>query len=390
MKKILISLLAILTISVNMVGVSACNASNGDKLSEGEMISSYESSSIADENVEGISSEENSSDGEECSEGLLYDLSDDRTYCIVSGLGYCADSEIVIPSMHKNLPVKEIGARAFFGCNSFMEIIISDSVTRIGEDAFGRCSSLTKIVIPNSVISIGEDAFWGCINLTDLYYTGDINDWFEITFEDITSNPMGYAKNSYFNNQSVKEIVEVAIPDTITEIKDYTFVNHNIKTIIIPNSVVTIGEFAFAYFEGYENVCAFSELQIETVYYMGNIEDWCKIVFKGDGANPYSRYSNLYINNRLATEITEIVIPNTMTEIGAYTFEYWDWAESVVIPEGVTRIGEHAFYCCSNLVSIAFEGTIAEWNAIEKGNSWNDDVPVTEVICSDGMVSLTE
>lgn len=381
MKKFFISLLAILTLGVSVAGMSACDMGNGDKLSDSTTIS-------APENGEETSSKENSSDREEGSEGLSYDLSADRTYCIVSGLGYCTDLEIIIPSTHKNLPVKEIGERAFFGCSSFMEIIIPDSVTIIGSDAFGGCSSLTKIIIPNSVISIGDSAFWGCINLTDLYYTGDINDWFEITFEDITSNPMGYAKNSYFNNQSVKEIAEVSVPDTITEIKDYTFVNHNIKTIIIPNSVVTIGEFAFAYFEGYEDVCLFSGLEIETVYYIGNIEDWCKIVFKGEGANPYSLNSNLYINNQLVIEITEIVIPNTITKIGAYTFEYWDCAESVVIPDSVTSIGSYAFSWCSSLMSIQFEGTVEEWNKIEKGGDWIYEVPATEVVCSDGTVAL--
>ena len=239
-KKFFISLLAILTLGVSVAGMSACDMGNGDKPSDSTTIS-------APENSEETSSKENLSDREEGSEGLSYDLSADRTYCIVSGLGYCTDLEIIIPSTHKNLPVKEIGERAFFGCSSFIEIIIPDSVTIIGSDAFGGCSSLTKIIIPNSVISIGDSAFWGCINLTDLYYTGDINDWFEITFEDITSNPMGYAKNSYFNNQSVKEIAEVSVPDTITEIKDYTFVNHNIKTIIIPSTVKYISDYAFAY-----------------------------------------------------------------------------------------------------------------------------------------------
>jgi hypothetical protein len=54
----------------------------------------------------------------------------------------------------------------------------------------------------------------------------------------------------------------------------------------------------------------------------------------------------------------------------------------------VTYIGARAFYECSSLTSITFEGTVVEWNAISKSDSWNDQVPATEVICSDGTVSL--
>jgi hypothetical protein len=43
---------------------------------------------------------------------------------------------------------------------------------------------------------------------------------------------------------------------------------------------------------------------------------------------------------------------------------------------------------CTNLSSIIFEGTTAQWNAIRKGTDWNEDVPATHVQCSDGQVEL--
>jgi hypothetical protein len=54
----------------------------------------------------------------------------------------------------------------------------------------------------------------------------------------------------------------------------------------------------------------------------------------------------------------------------------------------VTSIGEWAFRSCLYLTSITFEGTKAQWNAITKDSDWNYKVPATEVICSDGTVSL--
>lgn len=67
--------------------------------------------------------------------------------------------------------------------------------------------------------------------------------------------------------------------------------------------------------------------------------------------------------------------------------------KKVVIPseyEGkpVTSIGDAAFYGCSSPTEIKFNGTVAQWNAISNGLYWNNGVPATKVICSDGEVAL--
>jgi hypothetical protein len=54
----------------------------------------------------------------------------------------------------------------------------------------------------------------------------------------------------------------------------------------------------------------------------------------------------------------------------------------------VTSIGMCAFSDCTDLTSITFEGTVAQWNSITKGNNLFFKIPATEVICSDGTVSL--
>ena len=61
---------------------------------------------------------------------------------------------------------------------------------------------------------------------------------------------------------------------------------------------------------------------------------------------------------------------------------------SLRIPVSIKVIGSYAFAGCTSLATIKFEGTVEEWNAIKKGNCWNQDVPATEVICSNGTVSL--
>ena len=89
-----------------------------------------------------------------------------------------------------------------------------------------------------------------------------------------------------------------------------------------------------------------------------------------------------------ATSLKSIIIPNNVTSIGERAFGYCTSLTSIIIPDSITSIGERAFSECTDLTSITFEGTVSEWNAIEFGYNWNENVPATEVVCSDGTVKL--
>ena len=119
----------------------------------------------------------NNGDSKHFSKGLEYNISGNREYYVVSGIGTCTDKDVDIPSTYKNLPVVGIGEGAFSRCTSLTSITIPDSVTIIGEDAFGDCTSLTSVTIPDSVTSIGWYALGGCTNLTSITYDGTIEEW---------------------------------------------------------------------------------------------------------------------------------------------------------------------------------------------------------------------
>lgn len=89
------------------------------------------------------------------------------------------------------------------------------------------------------------------------------------------------------------------------------------------------------------------------------------------------------------TSLKTIVVPNTVTSIGGCTFEGCTSLESVVLSGSITKIDVQLFKGCTSLTSITFNGTVDQWNAMSKGTSWNYNVPATEVVCSDGTVSLS-
>jgi len=71
------------------------------------------------------------------------------------------------------------------------------------------------------------------------------------------------------------------------------------------------------------------------------------------------------------TSLNSVTIGNGVTSIGDQAFSYCDSLTSVTIGNGVTSIGNSAFYRCTSLTSIKYRGTETQWNAITKRSNWN-------------------
>ena len=266
------------------------------------------------------------------SEGLAYELSSDGESYSVTGIGECTDTEIIIPSKYNGLPVMDIDIGAFSYCYSLTSVTIPDSVTSIGDTAFWLCKSLTKVTIPDSVTSIGGDLFFGCIRLTS------------IEVEENNTHYSSLGGNLYNKDQTQliqyaigKTATSFTIPGSVTCIGYAAFKDStSLTSVIIPDSVTSIGDWAF---------CDCSSL-------------------------------------------TSVTIGDNVTSIGERAFSGCDSLTSVTIENSVTSIGESTFYECTGLTSITFNGTVEEWSAISKGRYWDYYVPATEVVCTNGRVSI--
>ena len=119
------------------------------------------------------------------------------------------------------------------------------SVTSIERGAFAACPALTSITIPNSMKSIGEDAFQEAYGLTSVHIS-DLAAWCKIVYigdgRDC-GNPLLVAHHLFLNGEEIKDLV---IPNSVTSIGGYAFAGcHDLTSVTIPNSVISIGDGAF-------------------------------------------------------------------------------------------------------------------------------------------------
>ena len=145
--------------------------------------------------------------------------------------------------MNRTRKVTSVGDGAFLHCKGLTSVTIPNSVTSIGGEAFYYCKGLTSVTIPNSVTSIGFGAFLGCSGIKKVIVK-DIAAWCGIKFGGYDSNPLFYAKHIYSDEDT--EITNLIIPNSVTTIGNYAFYYcKGLTSVTIPNSVTSFGYAAF-------------------------------------------------------------------------------------------------------------------------------------------------
>jgi len=261
----------------------------------------------------------------------------------LSGFEHNKLTSITIPNS-----VTEIGENAF-SQNQLTSVTIENSVTTIGERAFNS-NKLTSVIIPNSVTIIGERAF-GSNQLTSVIipnsvkYLGGFNGN-KLTSITIPNSVVSIGKNAFSQNQ----LTSISIPSSVTSIEIGAFYSNN-----LPN------EAAFIYNRNSGGSIDYTSLNSYGGAKKENVVIPNTVVSIGDSAFSYSH-------------VVSVTIPNNVTTIGEEAFKSNDLT-SVTIPSSVTIIGKKAFskgsfYDNKNLTKIINQtGREFDWKEITGGSS---------------------
>ena len=86
------------------------------------------------------------------------------------------------------------------------------------------------------------------------------------------------------------------------------------------------------------------------------------------------------------TKLESLVLPSSLTTIAASAFEWCKGLVSITFPANLTSVGWDIFRECDNLKEIHFNGTVDQWNAIQKDEKWDESIDEYIIYCTDGEI----
>lgn len=239
--------------------------------------------------------------------------------------------------------VRSIGERAFLECRNLNgDLTLPDSVQTIGAGAFQGCEKLSgDLTIPDSVVEIGEGAFRDCKNLNGTLTLGkNLRTIGKKAFsgcaftgsltipEGITEIAIGTFSSSRSSGMFTGKLT---LPSTLKTIGASAFSYTDFSgELLIPDGVTSIGANAFKECDGFGGLLSLPD-SVKTV------GEWAFYLCKG---------------------FTGLKLSAGLTKIEKLSFAHmYGLRTEVVIPEGVTEIGESAFQC-SHMPSVRFPSTL--------------------------------
>ena len=270
--------------------------------------------------------------------------------------------------------IKTIGSYAFADCTDLAEIIVPDGVISIGDGAFQQNSGAKRVVLPPSTVYIGHGALRDCSALTSVSLPDSMsNRLFLDMFEGCTN------------------LKSVDIPDGITDIYE--------------GDLASCPNWTDIYYDNWGRVWNRVVSNVRdsipdrmNVHFKDNIYDsgscgenvtWTltadgTLTISGTGAMTDYTYDSRSPWYRCRTHIKRVVMQQGVTSIGDHAF--WDCSglTSVTIPDGVTSIGDSVFSGCTALTAV----TISDGVTAIGGSTFSNCIRLAKVTIPKSVTSI--
>lgn len=312
-------------------------------------------------------------------------------------------SEITIPS-----GVYEISNDAFYGCHSIPSVIISEGVKSIGSGAFYDCYNMSSVLIPSTVASIGEYAFKNCSSLKDVVLPEGLtilkNDVFRHC-SSLFSLELPSTIESIYSSYSISETLSklvckaktppsgslnqntiVFVPEGCGEAYDTIWTNNVIvegKGVSVDVNITTPGTFGLEVLKQADYLKDVNYLKVVGSLNSDDLEllrsslpnlveiDYSDLKVE-DFTSSYAPFNGKFVN---------LIFPKSLKTISSGISS--PNLRSVVVPEGVTYIGDNVFRNCSMLKDVTLPSTLKSI-----GSSCFYGTKIENVVLPEGLTSL--
>ncbi len=285
----------------------------------------------------------------------------------------------------------------FSYCYALTEVEIPDSVTSIGEDAFVYCKILNEFHLPSALTSIGSGAFGNCYKISSFTIpasvteigSGAFNTCKELIFEE------GMTRIPDDTCYRASKLERIVLPESVTEIGSSAFLECPLlKDINLSETITTFGSSAFGSCPLLEELVVGSNARIghtafekctglkkitigDHVTVEGGAFAFCsgvrEISIGEDLTLEDYAFTNFIIRGTLDSGVTydldaetgilnirgEGVVPDYTEETGPWT-KLYDLLKAVEIEEGITSIGNYAFYNAQDICYVMLPETLTE------------------------------
>ena len=232
------------------------------------------------------------------------------------------------------------GDYLFSDMKSLHTIKLPNSMEIMGQYLFVGCESLTSVTLPKSLKTLPDRTFYICFNQNDNLTSILIDDSNPYYSSDGSALFDKYKTEMLF---AVKSLREYAIPSSVSEIIQEAFYNcRHLKTLVLPLRLKSVNGHHFSNCDSLYSISV-------------------------DEKNPYLCSDGSALYNKDKSELVfvyhtvrKMSIPSSVTKIGDYAFYNCTNLTSIELPSGVTEIGDYAFYNCTNLSSLTLPSGVKE------------------------------